>query len=161
MKCVHSVSVCAYSLLSPGQRQRAEANEKWNVFLHTLAVWCSASRRGDVSVCQMPESREQGHLSCGGFDYVRDPPRRGRVISVDPLWQTLPLHYVTTAQVSQRPQSNCLSDSSTHSPHRSSAVLLNVCVRGDEAWFLSAFLLKAGLDYLKNGLHYIITFYIK
>jgi len=134
MKCVHGVSVCVracipFYLLDRDKGQRRMRNEMCSyTHTHMLAVWCSVSRRGDVSVCQMPESREQGHLSCGGFDYVRDPSCRGCVISVDPLWQTLPLHYVTTAQVSQRPHSNCLSDSSTHSPHRSSAVLLGVCV---------------------------------
>ncbi len=126
--CVYTALVCVsvpFYLPDRDKGQRRMRNEMFS-YTHTrrLAVWCSASQPGDVSVCQMSEAREQGHLSCGGFDYVR----RGCVISVDPLWQTLPLHYVTTAQVSQRPHSNCLSDSSTHSPHRSSAVLLCVCV---------------------------------
>lgn len=132
MKCVHGVSLCVCVRAFPSiSWTETKGRGEWEmkcVLTHIRARWPCDVRRGDVSVCQMPESREQGHLSCGEFDYVRDPSRRGCVISVDPLWQTLPLHYVTTAQVSQRPHSNCLSDSSTHSPHRSSAVLLSVCV---------------------------------
>lgn len=87
MKCVHSVCVCMCVFPSPGRRRTAEANEKWNVFLHARTGWVcdvSAGRSGDVSVCQMPESGEQGHLSCGGFDYVRDPSRRA-------VWSALTL----------------------------------------------------------------------
>lgn len=95
---------------------------------HRLGVWCFGGPAWRCVCVSDARVRGAGPFVMRGVWLCAGSLSPGRVISADPLWQTLRLHYVTGAQVSHRPRSNRLSDSSARSPHHSSAVLPSVCV---------------------------------